>query len=227
MLCAVRILEVLQAPELSSMPVLLDEREAGAASRALDATSQPPPGALSPECSAGSDFAARRATLKPLPKQDSGVPEAMATKGTEELPQFHENAGPQSSASELSPDTVCRAPPNGVGLQRIDRPRRVDRPGAVAKGSTITMQNRRPYRSVKPVALSPVPPVHVVLADVSAVGGAEQVAKPVSCSRQQEHRQRSRLSEGSTTKHAGWRSTRSSKASAIRAREGLAEPLRG
>ena len=111
-------------PELSSMPVLLDEREAGAASRALDATSQPPPGALSPECSAGSDFAARRATLKPLPKQDSGVPEAMATKGTEELPQFHENAGPQSSASELSPDTVCRAPPNGVDLQRLCGSRR-------------------------------------------------------------------------------------------------------
>src|ERR1700730_5070124 len=111
-------------------------------------------GGLSPDCSAGSDFAARRTTLKPLPKQDSGVPEPMATKGTEELPQFHKYAGPQSSASELSPDTVCCAPPNGVGLQRIDRPRRVDRPGAVAKGSTITMQNRRPYRSVKLVALA-------------------------------------------------------------------------
>ena len=34
-LCAVRILEVLRAPELPSMPVWLDEREAGAASRAL------------------------------------------------------------------------------------------------------------------------------------------------------------------------------------------------
>ena len=43
--CAVRVLEVLQAPELPSMPVVLDEREACAASRALDATSQPPPGA--------------------------------------------------------------------------------------------------------------------------------------------------------------------------------------
>jgi hypothetical protein len=40
--CAVLILEALQAPKLPATPVLLDEREAGAASRALDATQLPP-----------------------------------------------------------------------------------------------------------------------------------------------------------------------------------------
>ena len=42
--CAVLILEALQAPKLPATPVLLDEREAGAASRALDATQLPPRG---------------------------------------------------------------------------------------------------------------------------------------------------------------------------------------
>jgi hypothetical protein len=112
----------------------------------LHATREPEPG-----CSAGSDFAARRATLEPLPKQDSGVPEAMATKGTEELPQFHENAGPQSSANELSPDTVCRAPPNGVVLQGVCVSRRsMGRRSKRLQRGLYTGRQRQPSVLVSP-----------------------------------------------------------------------------
>ena len=107
----------------------------------------------------------------------------MATKGTEELPQSHENAAPQSSANELSPDTGCRAPPNGVGLHTLDR----HVAWIVPPGSSERIDDHTPGAAPLPVvesrrALTGHTSTHVVLGEVSGRRGAEQVAETVTCS---------------------------------------------
>jgi hypothetical protein len=89
----------------------------------------------------------------------------MATKGTEELPRNMRTRCRGAPPANYRPIPSAALPPTEWAYKGSTATSRWIVPES-SEGSTITLQDRRPYRSLKVVAL---PRVHVVLAEVSAV----------------------------------------------------------